>query len=253
MTRFLILFFILYINLHNLFAGINYSDYFDNQKYSDEYSNSNKIFISISAGCAVRLFNDPLLNVYEEHKDDFESRGYEKTDIMTVFMVDAGAQRLFWNVYDTDREVLSFDAYLFNGENRDIESVVCNSSGDLYMSDLYNHCIYKFKVALKDGNLKPEYIKTIGILGGEPGQFNQPVQIALDEEGNLYVADCGNSRIQKLDKEGNFIFQISGVDDNDKISFPIGVSIGLNGDIYISDTDKKEYYVLKFSTCWRNG
>jgi len=93
--------------LYNIFAGINYSDYFDNQKYSDEYSKGNKIFISISAGCAVRLFNDPLLDTYMEHKDDFESQGYEKTDIMTIFMVDAGAQRLFWNVYDSNRDIYS--------------------------------------------------------------------------------------------------------------------------------------------------
>jgi hypothetical protein len=31
-----------------------------------------------------------------------------------------------------------------------------------------------------------------------PGEFNQPAGLALDCQGNLYVADTGNQRIQKL-------------------------------------------------------
>ena len=37
------------------------------------------------------------------------------------------------------------------------------------------------------------------------GQFDHPNDIALDREGNLYVVDMGNHRIQKFSRSGNFL------------------------------------------------
>ncbi|MBI4327195.1 MAG: hypothetical protein HY674_18315, partial [Chloroflexi bacterium] len=41
-------------------------------------------------------------------------------------------------------------------------------------------------------------VEIVGGPGGAPGQFNNPWAIALDSAGNLYVADSGNHRVQKL-------------------------------------------------------
>jgi hypothetical protein len=42
--------------------------------------------------------------------------------------------------------------------------------------------------------------KFVGKCGGpaRPGEFNQPWGITLDKDGNIYVADWKNHRIQKL-------------------------------------------------------
>ena len=45
--------------------------------------------------------------------------------------------------------------------------------------------------------------------GSKPGQFDTPHSIALDAEGNVYVADRGNRRIQVFDGEGKFLRQIT--------------------------------------------
>lgn len=37
------------------------------------------------------------------------------------------------------------------------------------------------------------------------GQFSEPAGVAVDEAGNVYVGDDGNSRIQKFDSNGNFL------------------------------------------------
>ena len=37
-----------------------------------------------------------------------------------------------------------------------------------------------------------------------PGEFNTPHSIAADAQGNIYVADRGNRRIQVYDHDGNF-------------------------------------------------
>jgi DNA-binding beta-propeller fold protein YncE len=40
---------------------------------------------------------------------------------------------------------------------------------------------------------------------GDPNAFNRPTELALDGQGNIYVIDGGNQRVQKFDKDGNFL------------------------------------------------
>ena len=44
-----------------------------------------------------------------------------------------------------------------------------------------------------------------GTEGTGDGEFNNPVSVAVDADGYVYVADSGNNRIQKFDSNGNFI------------------------------------------------
>jgi len=40
---------------------------------------------------------------------------------------------------------------------------------------------------------------------GEPNPLNEPVGITVDQDGNVYVMDTQNGRVQKFDSSGNFI------------------------------------------------
>ncbi len=44
-----------------------------------------------------------------------------------------------------------------------------------------------------------------GKFGNQKGEFNIPHGIDVDKNGNIYVADRENNRIQKFDAKGNFI------------------------------------------------
>lgn len=37
---------------------------------------------------------------------------------------------------------------------------------------------------------------------GTKATFNMPMRIAIDDEENLYISDCGNHRIRKISKQG---------------------------------------------------
>jgi tripartite motif-containing protein 71 len=40
---------------------------------------------------------------------------------------------------------------------------------------------------------------------GSPNAFRLPTELAVDTQGNIYVIDGGNHRVQKFDKDGNFL------------------------------------------------
>jgi DNA-binding beta-propeller fold protein YncE len=84
--------------------------------------------------------------------------------------------------------------------------VAWDRAGNIFIADGIgtNNRIAKFD---KDG----KFLKSWGQTGTENGQFNRVRSIALDAQGNVYVADEGNQRIQVFDGEGTFKSQITGI------------------------------------------
>jgi len=89
-----------------------------------------------------------------------------------------------------------------DGLFRQVTDVAWDAAGNTYISDGYiNSRIAKVD---KDGN----WLKSWGEHGNKPGQFDTPHSIAVDAQGNVYVADRGNHRIQVFDGDGKFLRQI---------------------------------------------
>ena len=75
-----------------------------------------------------------------------------------------------------------------------------------------------------------------------------PNRLALDNGGNLYIADEGNNRIRRVDKLTGVITTVAGSSDtygfsgdggpavDARLSLPEGVVVARNGDVYIADT-----------------
>jgi len=90
-----------------------------------------------------------------------------------------------------------------DGRFRQVTDVARDKAGNTFISDGYiNSRVAKVD---KDGN----WLKSWGERGKEPGQFNTPHAIATDANGNVYVADRGNRRIQVFDGEGKFLRQFT--------------------------------------------
>ena len=81
---------------------------------------------------------------------------------------------------------------------------------------------------------------------GTPG-FNNPAQIAMDGNGNLYIADKDNHRIKKLDPSGG-VTTVAGTGTpgysgdggpavNAQLDAPNAVAVDASGHVYIADTN----------------
>ncbi|WP_051654693.1 6-bladed beta-propeller [Persephonella sp. IF05-L8] len=101
----------------------------------------------------------------------------------------------------------------------------------LYIVDTLKGKIYV--VSLKSKKL----IMKIGKIGNEPGQFNRPTFLTIDKEGNIYVSDSMNARIQIFNPEGKFItmFGERGTTIG-SLANPRGIAVDSDGNIYIADT-----------------
>ncbi len=76
--------------------------------------------------------------------------------------------------------------------------VAWDAQDNIYVSDGYvNSRIGKM-------NKNGDWIKSWGSYGTGPSQFRNPHNMQIDKQGNVYVADRGNGRIQVFDSDGNF-------------------------------------------------
>jgi sugar lactone lactonase YvrE len=99
--------------------------------------------------------------------------------------------------------------------------VAVSPSGEFYISDGYgNSRIMKFNAAGK-------LIHTWGHKGRNPGEFDTPHALCLDNSGKLYLSDRGNSRIQVFDGEGKFLEEWRDYPPIDGLAFGSQQSLGL--------------------------
>ena len=91
----------------------------------------------------------------------------------------------------------------------------------------------------------PEFVREWGSLGSGDGQFAGAHGIEVDADGNVYVADTGNHRIQKFTSEGVFIMTWGSLGSGPgQFNHPHGIGIDPMGNVYVAETSNNR--VQKF-------
>jgi len=80
-------------------------------------------------------------------------------------------------------------------------------------------------------------IQTIGSRGTEPGMFNRPTHIRIDRQGNLFVNDAFNFRVQKPDPQGKYLKEYGYAGDTlGGFGRPKGMDVSPDGKLlYVAD------------------
>jgi DNA-binding beta-propeller fold protein YncE len=69
-----------------------------------------------------------------------------------------------------------------------------------------------------------------------PGNFALPTNVAVDKDGNVYVTDTLNDRVEVLDADGDFISQFGTPGDGPgHFARPKGIAIDRDGHIWVAD------------------
>ncbi len=110
---------------------------------------------------------------------------------------------------------------------------------ETYTYDYYEDIKYTPAAYIPDGALTGAKIGC--------GDFASPQDLNTDEEGNVYIADTGNSRVVMLDSSMNLVKIIDSFDNNgteDHFSSPQGVYKSSNGNLYIADSGRNRVVEL---------
>jgi sugar lactone lactonase YvrE len=91
-------------------------------------------------------------------------------------------------------------------------------------------------------DLQVELIRTVEKIDNGFGEFNAPVDLAIDQAGNIYVADWSNRRLQKFAPDGKKIAEWSG-DDAGLHPFVEPYSVAI-------DPDQETVWVLDSANGW---
>jgi DNA-binding beta-propeller fold protein YncE len=112
--------------------------------------------------------------------------------------------------------------------------VDADAEGNIYVMDANHFRVQKFD---SQGN----FLLMWGSEGSGEGQFGDILDaheghLAVDTQGNVYVIDLKNLRIQKFDSNGNYLTQWGTEgDDEGQFTHPFDIAIDDQNNIYVSD------------------
>jgi len=161
-------------------------------------------------------------------------------DADRLFVTDSGLSRVF--VFDANHK---FQA-TFGSDRMQRPSgiAVDNKNRLLYVTD-----VLKNNVVVYDLD-SFKYVRTIGgppqKMGDDsPGTFARPTNIAIGPNGDVYISDTMNGRIQIFDADGTFLSTFGKPGDGPgDFARPKGIALDSDGHIWVADADQNRVKVF---------
>ncbi len=114
-----------------------------------------------------------------------------------------------------------------------LSGVQVSSLGEITVADYDNSRLIRMD------NFK-RFSRYIGDFGYGEGSLLNPLGLAADKKGRIYVADAGNGRIAVYDDYGNYLFRFG----RDKLGCPSAVAVSPTGIIWVSDMERQSLFAF---------
>jgi sugar lactone lactonase YvrE len=196
----------------------------------------------------------------------WDPRGVAVDSDGNIYIADPGNYRI--RKVDSSGNITTFAGNGTPGYSGDGESatsaqlnnpngIAVDSLGNIYIADQYNYRIRKVdsdgKITTIAGNGTPGYSGDGG--PATSAQLYNPSGVAVDSDGNIYIADNNNYRVRKVDSSGKITtFAGTGTAGYSgdggpatlaQLNWPYGVAVDSVGNIYIADRSNNRIRKVK--------
>ncbi len=128
-----------------------------------------------------------------------------------------------------------------NARFNDPAAIALADDGTLFVVDSRNNRIQLF-------TSEGKFLRSVGGFGFDPDQFDLPVDIWVKSILNIYVSDYNNRRLQRYDRQMNYLAQLkSNPDWPEEFQFGEVLSCALNSQNDLFILDHQEEKVIKFN------
>lgn len=107
-----------------------------------------------------------------------------------------------------------------------------NADGEFFVADTGRNKIIKLSAT-------GQFILEFGFAGNGDGQFNGPMGVAVSPlNGDVWVSDANNHRLQRFDQSGGFLGKVGGPSSgsgNGQFNTPGGVTVKSDGTVFATD------------------
>jgi DNA-binding beta-propeller fold protein YncE len=196
-----------------------------------------RIFVSDSTEHFIKVFDVPQGKYYRIGDQDGDGRltkplGLDVDAAGILYVADASAKAVY--VFDQDGKYLRKIAgpKFFDR----LSSVTVNPEGErIYVVDIGGVTSELHRVRVFDAR-SGAHLYDIGKRGSGPGEFNLPRDVAIGKDGQLYVVDGGNFRVQIFDRNGKYLQSFGSVGKQlGNFARPKEVATDREGNVYVAD------------------
>lgn len=195
-----------------------------------------RIFVSDSADRFVKVFDVPEGRYFKIGDDDLgpltKPLGIDVDTQGNLYVADGTARAIM--VYTRDGKFLRKIGSPKVFER--LSSVTVDAQGQrVFVTDIGGVSSDQHKVRVFDSNTGA-HLFDLGKRGIGPGEFNLPRDVAIGVNGQIYVVDGGNFRVQVFDRTGRYLNSFGSVGKQmGNFARPKEIATDASGNVYVVD------------------
>jgi RHS repeat-associated protein len=186
---------------------------------------SNDVFVADTKNNRVQEFSSS-----GEYVRQFGVKGTENGQLKEPYGIAVDGKGNLWIADTENSRVQEFSvtgSYIkqFKAAHAEPVGIAVDSSEHVWVTEGYP--VLAMGATVTEYTTGGEALRSFGSEGKGNGQFNEAWGIAIDSNGNVWVADRANNRIQKFSSTGSYLAQYT-------VERPAGLTIDSSGDLWIT-------------------